>query len=79
MVQCTSGIIILDCWIKTHDGWVAIVKLLQETNSKRAQEQGHPLEVITQLTGRVMGFNLTVIFKPCEDCALGKTKRDGIC
>ena len=34
----------------------------------------HPSEAIIHAAGRSIGFYLTVMFKPCEDCTLGKTK-----
>ena len=35
MAQMTSGDIILDHQIKSHDGWVAKDNFLEETNSKK--------------------------------------------
>ena len=35
--ESMDGDIILDCWIKNHDGWVSIVKFLWETSDKRAK------------------------------------------
>ena len=34
------------------------------------------MEVNTQVTGRAIGLNLTDMFKPCEDYALAKAKKD---
>ena len=39
---------------------------------------GHPLEVISRVTGRSMGFNLTDMLKPCECCSLRETKKGGV-
>ena len=41
-------------------------------------EIGHPLEVITNATGRAMGLHLTGTFEPFEDCALGNVKKSVI-
>ena len=38
-------------------------------------ELGHPLTATTQATGSTMGFHLTGMLKPCEDCTLLKAKR----
>ena len=35
----------------------------------------HPSEAITCATGRAMGLHLSGMFKPCEDCALGRAKK----
>ena len=84
------GNIILDCQIKTHDGWVARVKFLQETNNKSAQsaaatckkdindlhvELQHPSKTITHATTEAVGIQVTSTFKPCEECTLGKAKQ----
>ena len=76
MVQFSNGGIILDCWIKICDGWVAEVKFLWETGHKRTQlaktstrkditglhiKLGHPSEVITIATGKSIGINLSYI------------------
>ena len=37
MIKSSKGTIILDCQIKTHDGWVARVKFLHETVEERVQ------------------------------------------
>ena len=42
VVSLTNGNIILDCQIKTHDGWVARVEFLQKTSDKRAQSATAP-------------------------------------
>ena len=34
----------------------------------------HPLEVITQSTGRAIDIHLTGVFNPCEDCAPERQK-----
>ena len=39
----------------------------------------HPSEVITHAIGRVMGGQLTDLFKPCEDFSLRKAKNGCIC
>ena len=90
VVTYMSGNIILDCWIKTHDGWVAGVEFLQETHKERAQsatalckksinflhvELKHPSKTITHFTTKALGIHITSKFKPCEDCALGKAKQ----
>ena len=39
----------------------------------------HPLEVVTQAIGRgAMGLNLTSTLMPCEESALGMTKKDSM-
>ena len=90
MLQASKGYIVVGCCIKTCDGWVAGVEFLQETGHERAQsdmsytknntyilhaKHGHPLEAITHATGMATGIHHICIFKPCEDCALGKAKR----
>ena len=82
--------IILDCQIKTCDGWVAGVDFLWASNDKRAVlamtlpkkdindlhiELGHPSEAITWSTAKALGIEVTGMFKSCEDCALGKAKQ----
>ena len=47
MVESTDGDIILDCQIKTHNGWVVGVKFLQETSEKRAQSATTPHKKIS--------------------------------
>ena len=74
MVSTTCGDIILVCQIKTHDGWVARVKFLHETNNKRVQsamsthekninnlhiELGHPSETITHASTKALGIKVT--------------------
>ena len=85
--------VILDCQIKTHDGWVAGVKFLSETGEKRAQSTtsfckktidelniklSHPTKSSTHATTKDMGIKLTGTFKPCEDCTLGKVKQKDV-
>ena len=41
-------------------------------------ELGSLLEVITHAVGLAMGLHLTDMFKPCEDCTLGKAKKSGV-
>ena len=100
VITTPSGNIILDCWIKTCDSWVAGVDFKQASNNERAVsatalpkkninnlyiELGHPSEAITQSTDKPFGIQVTGMFKPCEDCALGKAtqcalrKRDVPC
>ena len=84
MVNTPIGNIVLDCQIKTHDGWVAKVDFHCKTNNERAVsattlptrnvnnlhiELGHPSETITQATAKALGIHVTSTFKPCEDCA----------
>ena len=93
MVKSSKDDIILDQQIKTHDNQVAIVKFLCETGEERAQsatvlhkrdindlhiELGHQSESITCTTAKDMGIKLKGAFKPCEDCALGKAKQQGV-
>ena len=88
-----DGDFILDHLIKTHDGLVAGVKFLWETNDKWAQsataphkknindlhiELGHPSKSITHATTKIMCIQVIVTFKPCEDCALGKAKQQAV-
>ena len=90
MINTTSGDIILDCQIKTRDGWVAVVNFLQAFINKRAVsatvplkknvidlhvELGRPSKAITRSTAKGLGIQVTGMFKPCEDCALGKAKQ----
>ena len=71
VVKSSKGHIILDCQIKTHDGWVALVKFLHETGEERVQsatapckknindlhiELGHPSELIIHATVKDMGI-----------------------
>ena len=41
-------------------------------------EPGHPSEVITDVTGRAIGLHLTGTFNSCEDCTLGKAKKESV-
>ena len=90
MVNTLTGNIILDCRIKTHDGWVAGVNFLRDSNNERAVsvtalhkknindlhiELGHPSKTITHITAKALGIQVTGMFEPCEDCALGKAKQ----
>ena len=85
-----DGNIILDCWIKPDDSWVARVKFLWQTNDEGTVlamapckknindlhvELGHPSESITHATTKTLSIQVTVTFKPCEDCTLGKAKQ----
>ena len=89
MFKSSKGNIILDCQIKTHDGWVTRVEFLHETGEKNAQsatvfcmknindlhiELSNPSESIIHATAKKMHIQVTGTFKPCEDCALGKAK-----
>ena len=88
VIHSSDGNIILDCWIKTSDGWVA--KFLWDNGHAKAQlaksstkedinalhaEFGYPSAAITHATGRATTLYLTGMFKTCEDCALGKAKK----
>ena len=90
MVESSESDVILDCWIKTFDDWVARVKFLREVTKDRALsanalhkkyinalyfELGHSSESITYVTVKVMGIQVTSIFKLCKDCALGEAKQ----
>ena len=90
VVSTTFGNNVLDCQIKTPNGWVTRVKVLQETNNERSQsgsaplkknindlhiELGHPSDIITHANAKALGIQVTSTFKPCEDCALGKAKQ----
>ena len=94
VVKSSKGDIILDIWIKTHDGWVAGVNFLCETDEERVQsttasckknindlhiELGHPSKSVTCTTTKDMGIQVTSTFKLCEDCALGKAKQQKDC
>ena len=46
--------------------------LMQKDTNILNAELGHALEVIAHATTKAMGLYLTGMFKPCEDCALGK-------
>ena len=78
VVQYFKGNIILDFQIKTHDGWVARVKFLQETCRVKAQLAnafttkdinnlhamlGHLSKVITHATAKSMDNHLTGTFR----------------
>ena len=93
MIQFTGCNIILDHQIKAFNGWVAEVDFLQQSGLERAwlaksliqkdinvlhAELGNPSEVITHATARAMYHHLTGMFKSCEDCALGKAKKDNV-
>ena len=75
VVSSTNGKIILDCQVKTHNGWVARVEFLQETSDKRAQsatapqnkninnlhiELGHHSKSITHATAKALGIQSLV-------------------
>ena len=83
VIQSESGNIIIDCQIKTCDGWLAEVEFLQDIGPERAQlamssvqrnimhvKLCHPSKVITLATGRAMDLHLSGTFNPCESCAL---------
>ena len=93
MVNTPTGDIILDCQIKTHNGWVAGVDFLCKTNAERVVsataltkrniidrhvELSHPSETITQATTKALDIQVNGMFKPCEDCALGKAKQRAV-
>ena len=94
ITQSTGGNIILACRLKTHNGWIASVKFLQETGHERSHltksliqkkdinildaELGHPSKVITYATGRAMKLHLTGMFSLCEYYALGKARKGNI-
>ena len=93
VVSSMNGNIILDCQIKTHNGWVVRVKLSQETHEKREQtamaplkkninnlqvELGHPSKSITHATAKALDIEITSTFKPYEDCTLGKAKQQAV-
>ena len=90
IVNTLTGNIILDCQIKTCNGWVAGVDFLQDSNEERAVsatalpkksinnlhvELGHPSKTITHSTTKALGIRVTGMFKPCEGCVLGKAKQ----
>ena len=90
MITALNGNIILDCQIKTRDGWVAGVNFMQASCDEKAVSAtaipkknvnnlhvklGHQLETITWSTAKATGIQVTGMFKPCEDCALGKAKQ----
>ena len=74
---------------QTNDGWVVVNFLWNAINKKAVTatalikwdisnlhlELGHPSEAITRSTTKFFGIQLTSIFKPCENCALGKAKQ----
>ena len=53
--------------------------LIQENINNLHAELGDPSEVITHATTKEMGIQVTGIFRSCEDCALGKTKKGRVC
>ena len=90
MVSSMNSNIIFDCWIKSHDDWLAGVKFLQETSDKMAQsatalckkninnlhvELKHPSKSITYVTAKTLGIQVSGTFKPCEGCTLGIVKQ----
>ena len=90
VVNTLGGDIVLDCQIKTHDGWVAGVDFLQNSINKRAVsatalikqnindlhvELSHPSEAIMRSTTKSLRIQVTGTFKPYEDCTLGKAKQ----
>ena len=90
VVSTSIGNTVLDCRIKTHDGWVAGVDFLQNVINKKALsatdlikrdindlhvELGHPSEAIKRSTAKNFNIQVTGTFKPCEDCTLGKAKQ----
>ena len=53
-------------------------KVIVSTTTKRhkcSTCRSHPLEMITQATGRKIRHNLTSTFKPYKDCQVGKAKK----
>ena len=93
MVKSSNGSIILNWWIKTHDGWIAGVEFLQETSQDKAQsstafhkknindfhiELGHPSKIITHATTEAIGVQVIGIFKPCENFASEKSQKSGV-
>ena len=93
MVNTSTGDIVLDCQIKTCNGWVAEVDFLDKANNERAVsattlpkkninnihvDLGYPSENITQATTKALGIQVTGTFKPCEECALGKAKQSAV-
>ena len=90
VVNTATGNIILDCQIKIHDCWVTGAHFLWDSTNERAVsatalpkknindlhiELGHPSEAITRITTKTLGIEVTDMFKPCEDCALGKAEQ----
>ena len=82
--------IILDHQIKTCDGWVAGVNILQDNNNDRAVsatalpkrsinnlhvELCHSFEKITLITTNALSIQVTSTFKLCEDFALHKANQ----
>ena len=80
VVESTNCNNILDCCIKAHDGWVARVEFLCETNDEKAHfatssytknindlhsKLGHPSKSITHATAKAIGIQVTSTFKPC--------------
>ena len=93
VINTPSGDIMLDCWIKTRNGWVTGVDFLQSSIDERAVsaralpkkeindlhvELGHPSEAILRSTAKGIGIQVTGTFKPCKDCALGKAKQQAV-
>ena len=77
--------------VKTKDGWVAGVDVEPATNetamvafirtvdiNEYHRELGHPSEGNTRATAKLKGIRLTGEFKPCKDCAVGKSKQKKI-
>ena len=73
--------------VKTKDGWVAGVDIIPiQEQAKLAfsrsvdintyhQELGHPCESVTKATAKLKNIRLTGEFRPCKDCAVGKSKQ----
>ena len=89
VVNSSNDNIILDCQIKTRNGWVARVKFLCKANNEITVsatallkknvndlhvELGHPSKTITHSNAKAIGIQVTGTFKLCEDCTLGKAK-----
>ena len=89
VVNTPSGNIVLDHWIKTHDGWVtgvnfiwnsiderelSAIALIKQNINNLHVELRHPSEAIMRSTTKYLGIQVTSMFNPCEDCTLGKAK-----
>ena len=73
--------------IKTVDGWVAGIDIVPAKERAMIafsrhvdintyhKELGHPCEAVTKATAKLKNIKLTGEFKPCEDCAVGKSKQ----
>ena len=77
--------------IQTQDGWVAEIDVEPVPEEKAMitfartvdinkyhRDLGHPSEATTRVTAKLKNIRLKGEFKPCKDCAVGKSKQKKI-